>query len=165
MKSNRKVFTNQFLFFLSILFVMICVLQVFAVTIHPTSEKGIHFIVKNITYSVSSSMKFPQITIASSYIVFNTTRFDVFSFIPVQISLLYLHPDIPRARSGEKIVEFNAKANLGLILFTLSGLPKDASYYIKPSMNLFFYRLLTHQSLLCFLTIVKNTQRFTVFKM
>jgi len=164
MKSNLRDLIDPVLFLLSILIVVICVLQVFAITINPASEDGVQFVVGNKIYSTASAMKFNKITIASSYIVFNTTRFSVVSARPVKISLVYLNPNIPLARDGEKIVEFDATMNNGLILITLSGFPKDASYSVNANVHILSYRLGKHLGDLVFFTRLNGTQRFTIIK-
>ena len=78
--------------------------QVKAVTINP----NIQFIVGNETYTVNQTMDFNSLTIASSYILFNSTGFYVTLGDDITISLVYLSEDIVGTGDGDKVLEFYA---------------------------------------------------------
>jgi len=116
-------------YILLILLVVILILnsEVLAITVDTSTS----FVVENETYKFYRIMNFHTITIANSYIIFNTTGFCISSSNSILVTLVYLHKDIPRAGDGKKVLEFYAKTISGTVIFSLSGFPAGNKYAVK----------------------------------
>jgi hypothetical protein len=114
---------------LLILLVLILIIDfgVFAFTVDTNTS----FVVENETYKFSRTMNFHTITIASSYIIFNTTGFYISSSNSILITLVYINNDIIRAGPGKKVLEFYATTTSGNVIFSLSGFPAGNKYTIR----------------------------------
>jgi len=102
-----------------------------AVTISPDT----HFIVGNEDYTVHQTMNFNSITIASSYIIFNTTGFYVTSGNDIDITLVYISNDFSGASNGDKVLEFYASTTSGNVWFNLSGFVAGRIYTVNRSSS------------------------------
>ena len=80
-----NIFKNASIIF-TVLLGLTFVLHAFAITITPDTQ----FIVGNETYTVYQTMDFHTITVGPSYIIFNTTGFDISSDNDITITLVYL---------------------------------------------------------------------------
>jgi len=89
------------------------------------------FFVENETYTVSHPMNFHTITVADTYIVFNTTGFYVTSGNAITISLSYINSNIAGAGNGVKVLEFYGTTTSGSVVFGLSGFPAGTKYDVK----------------------------------
>ena len=96
-----------------------------------TIDPDVEFIVENETYMVQSVMDFSSITIAETYIIFNSTGFYISSDNNIFITLIYLHNEINGADDGEKILEFYAETSSGTVWFNISGFPMGNEYIIN----------------------------------
>ena len=110
----------------SILFIYCVASTISAVTITP----DITFVVGNEQYVVDHTMKFQSITIASTYIIFNTTGFYLTSEQDVLVTLYYLNSDIAGAEDNEKLLSFTAEVSGGTITFSLSGFTSSTQYRV-----------------------------------
>ena len=148
--------------FILLLLVLLLALafQVKSVTIDP----NIQFIVGNETYTVNQTMDFNSITIASSYILFNSTGFYVTSGDDITISLVYLSDDIVGAGDGDKIVEFYATTVGGVVWFNLSGFPVGNTYVVNRSGSPIAYPTANISGYISFSNSVWSTQQFAIFQ-
>ncbi len=99
------------------------------VTVSPEIE----FHVGNQIYMANHTMDFENITIDSSYIIFNSTGFCVTSANSVNITLIYINGNATGAGDGEKVLEFNATADSGNVRFDISGFPGGTNYTVNRS--------------------------------
>ena len=105
--------------------------SVFAVTINTDT----HFIVGNEDYTVYQTMNFNQITIDSSYIIFNSTGFYITSGNDIDITLAYISSDFSGASNGDKVLGFYASTTSGNVWFDLSGFVTGRSYTVNRSSS------------------------------
>ena len=110
----------------SIIFIYCIASTISAVTITP----DITFVVGNEQYVVDHTMEFQSITIASSYIIFNTTGFYLTSEQDVLVTLSYLNSDIAGAEDDERLLSFTAEVSGGTITFSLSGFTSGTQYRV-----------------------------------
>ena len=143
-----------------ILLLLTLAFQVKAVTIDP----DIQFIVDNETYTVYQTMDFSSITIASSYIIFNSTGFYVTSGDDITISLVYLSDDIAGAGDGGKVLEFYADTTSGNVWFNLSGFLGGNDYVVNRSGSTIGTPTANNSGFISFTNSVWSTQLFEIFQ-
>lgn len=105
--------------------------SVFAVTINTDTR----FIVGNEDYTVYQTMNFNQITIDSSYIIFNSTGFYITSGNDIDITLVCISSDFSGASNGDKVLGFYASTTNGNVWFNLSGFVTERSYTVNRSSS------------------------------
>jgi hypothetical protein len=117
---------------ISITFIYFVASTISAVTITP----DITFVVGNERYVVDHTMKFHTITIAPTYIIFNTTGFYLTSEHDVTITLFYINSDIMGARDDERLLSFTAAVSSGTVTFSLSGFSSGTQYRVRQGGSL-----------------------------
>ena len=132
-----------------------------ALTIHP----DIVFKVENEEYTVSNTMIFEQITIDSSYIIFNTTGFYVDSANDIAISLDYLHNYVQDAKNGNIVLAFYANTIGGNVWFNLSGFPFGWKYIVYRGSNPIAYPTANNADCISFSNNVWSTQYFEILQL
>jgi len=133
---------------------------VLAVTINP----GTYFSVGNETYTVNQTMNFDSITIASSYIIFNSTGFYVSSGNDITITLVYINDDIAGAGDGEKILEFYVDTTAGSVVFDLSGFPAGNDYTVNRSGSSIATPTANGSGFISFTNSVWSSHLFEIFQ-
>ena len=129
-----------------------------AVVINP----DVQFVIGNETYTVYQTMDFSSITIASSYIIFNSTGFYITSGNAITITLVYLNGDIEGAGDDETIVEFYATTGSDSVDFDISGFVIGELYEINRSGNPIAYQVADNEGYISFSNNVWSTQLFTI---
>ena len=125
---HLKIHTpRQYILLILLVVTLMLTSEVLAFTVDTNTS----FVVENETYKFSRIMNFHTITIASSYIIFNTTGFYISSSNSILITLVYMHKDIPLAGDGKKVLEFYAKTISGTVIFSLSGFSAGTKYAVK----------------------------------
>ena len=128
------------------------------------TEDAVHFIVGNETYTVDETMDFSSITIAYSYIIFNTTGFCVTSGNNILISLVYLNDDINDVSDGDKVLEFYADTSSRNVWFNLSGFPVGNEYVVNRDGNPISYPNANSSGYISFSDSIWSRQHFEIFQ-
>jgi len=134
--------------------------RVSAVTINP----GFYFSIGNENYTVNQTMNFENITISSSYIIFNDTGFYVSSGNDITITLVYINDDIAGAGDGEKVLEFYGDTIVGTVWFNLSGFPAGNDYVVDRSSISIATPTANGSSFISFTNSVWSSQLFEIFQ-
>jgi hypothetical protein len=92
---------------------------------------NVYYYVGNETYSVNQTMNFSQIHIGDTWIKFNNTDFNITSPNAINITLVYINPNIIAASNGDKVLEFYANTTGGKAWFNISGLKPNTDYTVS----------------------------------
>lgn len=118
---------KTFCFLFGLLFLSLyCVSTVDADLVVDTSWV---FDVGNQNYTISSgTLNFDKIMVNSSWIVFNSTGFNISSTDGINISLISLSDNIVGASVDDKVLSFNADTSAGTVWFDIDGFEQGQSY-------------------------------------
>ncbi|MFW6121389.1 MAG: PKD domain-containing protein [Petrotogales bacterium] len=109
-------------------------------------------------------MDFANITIPSSYIIFNDTGFYVSSDNDITITLVYINDDIDNAGDGEKVLEFYGDTSSGKVWFNLSGFPAGNNYTVNRGGSSIGTATANNSGFISFTNNVWSSQLFEIFQ-
>lgn len=141
---------------------MLCLLAI-APAIQAIDVNGIEWTVDNETYTTNTTLSFYNIDHHGSYIVFNTTDFNITSSNAITITIMYLHNSPTTADTTDEILDFYADTSSGSVTFTLGGFKTSNDYVVKRGGTTISSPTSDSNGYVQFSNSVWSTQHFEIF--
>lgn len=85
----------------------------------------------NAFFRTNTTQHFNKIYLDDSYTRFNDTLFIIDSTNRINVTIMYMNPDISSASNGDEVLDFYANTTSGLVTFTIGGFKNSYDYQIK----------------------------------